>query len=302
MARSPRVYLLSTHTSPSRIHAPVPPRARSVPFPASPHLNYPGALSLQIPPLHFLSPSPSPSHPAAHPVPSALHPPNPARSQPPPPPLRASLARPALSLCDGARASDPSLESHSRASESPRAQLQVLNPRQSQFKARLTARANSRLAPAHGCVVRSSGSNLNPDFSKFRTRISEIQVSNLNARARKCRSKSSRSQIQVSTPNFTSITSRLDSASGPSPSEIGAHPDSRCISPRSRVQVRVPRPRARKSTSQPFPNRRARRPNPPLLESACPVFALTNPRARNSESTRITSRLEVPGQLKCIQA
>ncbi|KAJ6550633.1 hypothetical protein DFH09DRAFT_1319814 [Mycena vulgaris] len=58
----------------------------------------------------------------------------------------------------------------------------------------------------------------------------------------------------------TRITSRLDSASGPSPSRIGAHPDSRCISPRSQVHVRV--------------------------------HALSNPHARNSESQRRARKLK----------
>ncbi|KAJ6550606.1 hypothetical protein DFH09DRAFT_1319784 [Mycena vulgaris] len=56
IARSLRAHLLSMRTSPSRIHASVSPRARSIPFPASPHLNHPGALSFHIPPLHFRPP------------------------------------------------------------------------------------------------------------------------------------------------------------------------------------------------------------------------------------------------------
>ncbi|KAJ6550597.1 hypothetical protein DFH09DRAFT_1319775 [Mycena vulgaris] len=72
----PRVHLLSTRTSPFRIHASVP-RARSVPFPASSHLNHaalPSHLATSLPPapLHHPSASVSPRprpRPRPHPRP-----------------------------------------------------------------------------------------------------------------------------------------------------------------------------------------------------------------------------------------
>ncbi|KAJ6550587.1 hypothetical protein DFH09DRAFT_1319766 [Mycena vulgaris] len=287
------------------------PASTYVPFPASPHLNHPGVLSLHTPPLHLLPPSAFVSHrlpllpcprlrprplflllhtplllpplpsirppslpsvptsvhgpvyvrhrrhhrtlPRIHRVlpphqrpppdrvprlPPALHPPNPARSQLPPPvhpstplpPVRAYRIRTVFLLppphpAQGSRISFTHIEF-------PRAQVYVWN-------ARLTIQGSRPRAAAS---------------------ISEVQVSNRNSRVRNAPAllKSGRIQIhtpavanpsldspRLATPTLTRITSRLDSALGPSLARIQI-PDAY---PPFEVQVRVPSPHARNSTS-----------------------------------------------------
>ncbi|KAJ6550585.1 hypothetical protein DFH09DRAFT_1319764 [Mycena vulgaris] len=270
IARLPCVHLLSTCMFPCCIHVPVPPRSV---LPTSPHLNHPGVLSLHTPPLHSLPPlfliRPRPS-PLALALAlalalssssyrtislSSLPPLRPSALSTLCPPLRPVSVSVSKSPVAIPPAAVPFLciSGHHPPPPPPplRAPLPILSHPSALVRARRihTALFSDRhiqvqgpripythmLAPARDCVVRSSGSgsNLNPDSKSLLLKSAHIQIHTPAA------ANPSLDSLRLATPTLTRITFQMPIL-------------------HSQVQVRVPSPRAPKSTSQTFSNRHAR--------------------------------------------